>query len=188
MKPTYIIVHHTGGTALDPRADTSSHTFETINEWHRNQFNFKSSLGFYCGYQYFIDKNGKITQARKDTEEGAHTLGRNKDSIGICLAGNFTVALPTKSQETALQGLLKQKVEEYSIKLTNVVPHRFFAKYKDCYGSRLPDDWARKLVSLPSQKDIINQLYTTLGNHLKKEDFKQARDTTSYLFNELTKI
>lgn len=187
MPPKYIIVHHTAGTALDPKADTSSHTFETINSWHKTQFNFKSSMGYYCGYQYFIDKNGKVTQGRKDTEEGAHTIGRNKDSIGICLAGNFSVTDPTDSQKIALQSLLLAKVKEYGIKIENIVPHRKFASYKDCYGSRLKDDWAQKLVSLP-KKDTVTPLYEKLGAQIKAKDFKLAKETTSYLFNELTKL
>jgi N-acetylmuramoyl-L-alanine amidase len=169
MKPTYIVVHHTSGTALDPHADTSSHSFETINEWHRQQFNMKSELGYYCGYQYFIDKDGKVTQARKDDEEGAHTIGRNKDSIGICLAGNFSCVDPTESQKNALRTLLQQKVNEHGIKIENINPHRKWASYKDCFGSRLKDDWAQSLVALPpSTKDLLKIKIGELQNLIEK--------------------
>lgn len=145
-KPQYLIVHHTGGTDADPRADTSNQKFEVVDDWHRQKWNFKSSLGHYIGYQYFIDKTGKVTQGRADTEEGAHTIGKNNSSIGICLAGNFDVTKPTQAQIDALKALLKEKMAQFNIPLANVVPHRTFA-VKTCYGSLLSDSWARDLLN-----------------------------------------
>lgn len=144
-KPLYLIVHHTGGTDADPKADTSNHTFEIVDAWHKQLWNFKSSLGHYIGYQYFIDKTGKVTQGRADTDEGAHTIRKNLSSLGICLAGNFDTTLPTKEQIAALKTLLKAKMAQYSIPLANVVPHRTFAE-KSCYGNRLSDTWAQDLL------------------------------------------
>ena len=34
----------------------------------------KSHFGFWCGYGYYIEKDGKLYQARYDDEEGAHTI------------------------------------------------------------------------------------------------------------------
>lgn len=138
-KPEYLIVHHTGGTDADPLADTSSHTFEVVDEWHK-------SLGWgKIGYHYFIDKAGNVTQGRKDDEEGAHTIGYNTKSLGICLAGNFDVTLPTKAQINSLTDILLLKSKQYAIPLENIVPHRF-ASGKTCYGKLLADDFARKLI------------------------------------------
>lgn len=157
-KPEYLIVHHTGGTDTDPLADTSHHTFDIVDEWHK-------SLGWgQIGYHYFIDKAGKIKQGRKDNEEGAHTIGYNLKSLGICLAGNFDVTLPTQAQIDTLTKLLTNKVKEYAIPHEKIVPHRFCAK-KTCYGKLLADDWARKLVNdvLP-KVTLLNMI-----NALKKE-------------------
>lgn len=145
-QPTYLIVHCTGGIASNSLADTSMLTFGQVNEQHRQLWNFKSSLGFYIGYHYFIDKQGKVTQGRTDSDEGAHCIGKNLSSIGICLAGNFDVTLPTGEQTEALRDLLKQLKDKYQIKLENIVPHRAFST-KSCYGKKLANDWARKLVS-----------------------------------------
>ncbi|MES2224177.1 MAG: peptidoglycan recognition family protein [Patescibacteria group bacterium] len=162
--PKYLIIHHTGGTDADPKFDTSNQSFEVVNEYHRQKWDFKSSLGFYLGYQYFIDKNGKVTQGRADSDEGAHTIGKNLESIGICMAGNFDVTMPTTLQIQALKTLIKNKMALYSIPLSNVVPHRKFA-VKSCYGNLLGDYWAQVLVDdtpiiiTPSacvaEKDII---------------------------------
>lgn len=146
-KPEYLIVHHTGGTNEKPLADTSHHTFEMANEYHRKRWNFKSSLGFYIGYHYYIEQDGKLTQGRADTDEGAHTIDYNTKSIGICLAGNFDRETPTPSpaQIATLRRLLRAKMEQYSIPRSKVVPHRTFA-VKTCYGSKLADNWASELT------------------------------------------
>lgn len=144
--PKYIIVHHTGGTDANPHADTSHHTFGVVDGWHKKLWNFPSSLGHYIGYHYFIDSRGKVTQGRAHNEVGAHCIGYNDKSIGVCLAGNFDVSLPTREQEEALRMLLVRLMSEEHIHIENIVPHRTFAK-KTCYGSLLMDDWAQELVS-----------------------------------------
>lgn len=142
----YIIVHHAGGTDSAPMADSSNYTLAMCNADHKERFNMLSSLGHYCGYTYFIDKAGVVTQTRQDGEEGAHAKGYNRNSIGICLAGNFDAFLPTKAQIDSLTKLMKEKVEKFQIDPANIIPHRKVAN-KSCYGKKLPDDWARKLVA-----------------------------------------
>jgi len=144
-KIKYIIVHHTSGSDANPLQDSSNYTFWQCDADHKKRFNMKSSLGYYVGYTYYIDKKGTIYQARKEGEEGAHTVGHNSDSIGICLAGNFDATMPTEAQILALKGLMEAKMAQYSIAPENIVPHRKFAS-KTCYGKKLSDDWARNLV------------------------------------------
>lgn len=146
-KPQFLIVHHTGGTDANPKEDTSHHSFEVVDGWHRQLWNDKSSLGHFIGYHYFIDREGKVTQGRADTDEGLHTKQYNLKSLGICLAGNFDVTKPTKAQVDALTSLLKAKMEQYKISAANIVPHRAFAQ-KSCYGNLLSDSWARDLVKV----------------------------------------
>lgn len=149
-RPDCIIVHHTGGTDANPLADTSNHTFEGVNEWHRKQFNFKSSLGYYLGYHYFIDKAGKVTKARNHADVGAHTIGKNTTSIGICLAGNFDATMPTEAQIQALTKLMRSLCVSLAIPTTRIYPHRKFAN-KTCYGKNLKDTWAQDLLKANTQ-------------------------------------
>lgn len=144
-KPQYIIVHHTGGTDAQPLLDTSNFTFKQCDDLHKQRFNMLSSLGYYVGYHYFIEKDGKVYQSRKDDEEGAHTIGKNTSSIGICLSGNFDATLPTEAQKRSLVDLLLKKTKEHGINAMNIVPHRAFAT-KTCYGKKLSDSWARELI------------------------------------------
>ena len=115
--PDKIIIHHGGGW-LD---------FDGVNEWHRQKWQFKSSLGFYAGYTYFIERDGTIKQARRDNEEGAHTLGQNKSSIGICLMGNGEERDFTPEQYKSLKELLERKRPEYGISKHQVYGHQNFA-------------------------------------------------------------
>lgn len=127
-QPQYLVVHHTGGTDADPLADTSHHTVYTVNNHHKTLWpRFISSLGWHVGYHYFIDKYGKVTQTRKDWEEGAHVRGKNSQSIGICLAGNFDRTKPTVEQAAALTELLTKLAKQHNITSDNIVPHRKFA-------------------------------------------------------------
>lgn len=149
MQINNIIVHHSGGTDANPLQDSSNYTVDECNQDHKIRFNMLSSLGWYVGYTYFIDKAGVVTQTRKDGEEGAHTIGHNSDSIGICLAGNFDLTLPTDAQIKSLTILMASKVAEFNIPLSAIVPHRHFAT-KTCYGKRLADNWASSLLGSPS--------------------------------------
>ena len=142
----WLVIHHTGGTDLNPMADTSNHTFEIVDQYHKN-------LGWgKIGYHYFISKEGDVKQGRMDFEEGAHCnqvlsgVSLNVQSLGIALAGNFDLTMPTVGQIKALKDLIKSKMLEYNIPLANVVPHRKFAS-KSCYGQHLSDEWIKTILN-----------------------------------------
>ncbi len=106
-KPKYIVLHHGGG----------DWSFYQVNNHHKNKWGFKSSLGYYIGYHKWISYNGKLFIARRDNEEGAHTVekGRphywNRNSVGICLQGNMEEEQPTESQLNTL----KKELDNYNI-------------------------------------------------------------------------
>lgn len=135
--PKYIIVHHSA--AITPNPQVSD-----INEWHKIR-NFPiSSLGYYVGYHYVIEKNGDLIQTRLDAEEGAHTIGQNTTSIGICLVGDFDVELPTDEQTATLGHLLLVLCDTYQLSMLRIQPHRQFAN-KSCYGKQLDSAWAQRV-------------------------------------------
>ncbi len=122
--PRYIIIHHGAG----------DWNFEQVNRHHTEKWGFISSLGFGIGYQYFISNSGRVYQGRADNEEGAHTIGYNKQSIGICLQGNFEEEQPTPAQMDALKKLVKEKKEKYNIIIVN--GHQNFSN-TSCPGQNL---------------------------------------------------
>jgi hypothetical protein len=141
--PKWLFVHHSGGADAQPMLDTSNHTAQDMEAWHLA----KGWDGL--GYQYVIHKNGDLWAGRPEHRNGAHAVGYNEQSLGICLAGNFDATMPTEAQKLTLATLLKEKMTQYSIPPENIVPHRKFAN-KTCYGKLLADDWARKLVATPT--------------------------------------
>lgn len=133
--PNKIIVHHTAATAPIPQ-------FDAINQWHKERDFLLSELGFYVGYHYVIEKDGELRTAKREYEEGCHTIGQNLQSIGICLVGNFDLELPTQAQYGTLGDMLVSICGRYMLDPGEIYPHRAFAQ-KDCYGTNLGNDWAR---------------------------------------------
>jgi len=59
-------------------------TEEMIDEWHRAK-GWDS-----IGYHVFIRRDGTVEFGRPFDVRGAHVLGHNNDSIGICMAGGVS--------------------------------------------------------------------------------------------------
>ena len=189
----YLITHH---SAVSYKVN--SNQFEAINRFHKEKWHMQSSLGYWGGYNYIIAMDGSVRQYRADNEEtiggmapedifcsvdapdpthstvSLGAVGHNFDSIHVCLEGNFSLEdeRPTFAQKTALTNFLKQKAKQYNVPIENIVPHRKFAN-KDCYGSKLPDDWAQKLlgdafpaVSAPDLKKNYLERFITLMREL----------------------
>lgn len=83
-----IVIHHAGFPGAD-RDETAL----GIHRLHREKNKW---LGI--GYHYLIRKDGTIEEGRKIDMVGAHTLKNNRESVGICLAGNFDIGRPTREQ------------------------------------------------------------------------------------------
>lgn len=133
--PVKIIVHHTADSSAGPQ-------FDKVDEYHKQRGFYRSSMGYYVGYHYLIERDGSVRQAKEDHEEGCHTIGENISSLGICLSGNFDIELPSQEQIDALGRLMVSKIAQLNIAEEAVFPHRKYA-IKDCYGTRLTDIWAR---------------------------------------------
>lgn len=134
--PRQIIVHHTADAGIAPQ-------FDKVNAYHKEKWNFQSAIGSFVGYHYFVERDGTVFQARMDEEEGAHCLGRNRDSIGIALAGDFSIDLPTANQRLAMVKIIDQSLKVWQISPVAIFPHRAF-RPTACYGLRLSDRWARE--------------------------------------------
>jgi len=158
--PEIIIVHHSGGLSANSLADTSNQTAQDMEKWHL-------SLGWEgLGYHYVIHKNGDMWKGRPEQYHGAHCTTHNYKSIGVCLAGNFDLTLPTKEQENSLAQLLKDIMTRYSITKDEIYPHRRFAN-KTCYGKNLSNSWAKELLEKEEMVTIPRRLLEQLLYYLK---------------------
>jgi len=160
MKITNIAVHHTAG---------NFDTLHSINMSHKQRWiDLPSEMrpDLWIGYNIVIWKNGDWTQCRFIGEETAAQKGHNKDTVSICLAGNFSTGLPTDAQKDTLRVLALNIIEQnaymlkvkkgttISIPKQNIFPHRGLQLTTECYGNLLPDDWARKTVYPPKKTEV----------------------------------
>ena len=134
-----------------------------INASHKGRGFPFSSLGYFVGYHYLVEKDGSVVQTRKDNEIGAHTLNQNADNLGICMAGNFVTELPTDAQLAAFLRLAESLLVNYKLHFRDMHPHRFY-KATACPGSLLPDDWPQVQLLAQKQRDVqgIMQAFTLL--------------------------
>ena len=89
-----IILHH---SATPPTMDIGA---EEIREWHLER-------GFSdIGYHEVIRIDGQIEAGRDRNVEGAHCLGHNQHTIGICLVGDGRCGF-TEAQYNSLGALLR---------------------------------------------------------------------------------
>lgn len=153
--PIKIIVHHTGGTDRLPRTSTAHHTVDIIDETHKTRwpgftskvFKNKNKEFYHVGYHFVIEKDGKTTQTRGFSETGAHCIGMNTSSIGICLTGNFDVEMPSNAQIKAFKKLYNKIVKQYpNLHPQDIVPHRRYAT-KSCFGDLLPDNYFSGIIT-----------------------------------------
>ena len=76
MQVKRLIIHH----SASPRETA----VETLREWHK-------ARGFEdIGYHAVLDGRGTVHSTRPLTMQGAHALGANHDSWGICVMGDNT--------------------------------------------------------------------------------------------------
>ena len=79
--------------------------------WHKESGMSK------IGYHFVIDLDGKIEKGRSIEEMGAHCLGQNENSIGVCYIGGLDKNRRPKGTRTAAQvramdNLLEELLEE----------------------------------------------------------------------------
>lgn len=121
----YIVIHHSG---------TTSGNVEVFREYHVKTLGWGD-----IGYHYVITNgnggpDGEVQPGRPELMTGAHAPGRNNDSVGICLVGDFNQGKPTAAQMLALYGLIKDLMRRYPITLDRILAHKEVNE-TDCPGS-----------------------------------------------------
>ena len=120
----YLVVHCTA-TPLSQRVSV-----EDIDRWHKA----KGWSGI--GYHWYVDRDGHIFPGRSEREAGAHVIGYNHCSIGICYEGGLdeqgnSADTRTPAQKAALLFIIKDLKQSYPNAI--VLGHRDFPSvHKDC--------------------------------------------------------
>ena len=100
-----IVIHHAGF----PDGDKDS-SAEEIHKFHQEVNGWAG-----IGYHYVIRKDGRIEQGRKPLAVGAHAYHHNKNSVGICVAGNFDLVKVPSVQLDSLKLLTAWLCQRYKL-------------------------------------------------------------------------
>lgn len=126
MKPTQIILHHS------LTEDNRTVSWDAIRRYHTETRGW-NAIGYTYGVE-LINGHYEILQGRMLGVHGAHTLGQNYNSIGICFVGNFDAYEVPYHQWSLGVRLVRSLCDVLNIKVGRVFGHREYAGYKSCPG------------------------------------------------------
>ena len=88
-------------------SDTLIGDVDTIRKYHMMPAE-RGGRGFSdIGYHFVIIPNGTVQVGRPENVVGAHTIGHNTDSIGVCLIGKTEFTIPQlEAMKKLVRGIL----------------------------------------------------------------------------------
>ena len=165
MRPIKEIIVHCSATDPKWMADKPTHAkVNEIRKWHVRDRGWRD-----IGYHQIIDRNGTASPGRPIVQAGAHVVGHNADTIGICLLGglgsnekdqfedNFTPA-----QDKALRDMIAHYQRKYGP--LKVSGHNQYAA-KACPGFYVPD-WYARPVEPPKYEPAAPNAWAAFWNAL----------------------
>lgn len=147
MREINLIVVH----CSDTRADRDF-TENDLEVCHRHR-------GFNgAGYHFYIRKNGDIKNTRPLEKPGAHALGYNAYSIGICYEGGLDVRYRpadtrTEWQKHSLRVLIRTLLMDYPG--CRVCGHRDLSPDRNGDGRISPEEWVKECPCF----EVTSKLY-----------------------------
>lgn len=129
-------------------SDSNWGNFTHIDSWHKERWEGINHYGkqIYCGYHYIIlngldnsdslydpRRDGLVEKGRPDNYVGAHCLGQNLHSLGVCLIGKDKF---TENQFVGLSMLLDNLTGTYQ-NIAFIDPHNKYST-KTCPNFDVP--------------------------------------------------
>jgi hypothetical protein len=122
MHVEYLVVHTADHGGIDQETgqpwerDT---TAEEIDRWHREERGWSE-----IGYHAVVRWSGQVEPGRDERRQGAHVLGLNNRSLGVCCsgAGDYFELKPMQIQ--GLRAILMQWMDRYHVPAIRVIGHR----------------------------------------------------------------
>lgn len=156
---TMVVLHH---------AEASQASVEDINRWHLAR-NFNG-----IGYHYYIRKDGSIYRGRPEWSIGAHAIGANDWSIGVCCEGAYMTETMPAVQLSALKALLRDIMARNG--RLSLVRHKDVSE-TDCPGSKFPWAEAQKYeeddeMNEKQVREIFDEMFNArLPRHKSVDEF-----------------
>ena len=142
---SHIVLHHRAG---DGDADS-------IHRLHKE----RGYSGI--GYHFYVRKDGKVYKGRPIETVGAHTLGANQKSIGVCFEGDF-------EKQQSMPVLQEKSGRELIDYLKSIYPKVKVVGHKDlqstaCPGKHFPIERIKEGVKVMSVEDAIEIIQAKAG-------------------------
>lgn len=144
MKPCFLIRHH----SLTKDGQTVS--WSGIREYHIHT-NKWHDIGYHYGLET-VGSRYEILKGRMDDENGAHCMGFNDKSLGICRVGNFNLFAPDEEGTILEVALYRSLMRIHDIPVEHVLGHWETYKWrnvpitKTCPGVKANMDDFRRLL------------------------------------------
>ena len=123
-----VVVHHSA-------SGRDVTTREMIKKWHLTH-------GYSdIGYHYIITGDGKLHVGRPAEKIGAHALGYNTNSLGVCLTGNFETEEPSEAQINTLIQVLATLCKRHELTTDQIKGHNLLNQTA-CPGKNLISKFA----------------------------------------------
>jgi N-acetylmuramoyl-L-alanine amidase/Secretion system C-terminal sorting domain len=114
---THVLVHHSAGNTV-----SDNYGAVVLSYW-----NFHTKTNGWCdlGYNWLIDPKGVIYEGRGggNNVRGAHFCGKNTNTMGICMIGEFQNNEPSAAAMRSLEQLLAWKTCDSHLNPTGTSPH-----------------------------------------------------------------
>ena len=174
----YIIIHHSAGTG-------------SADAVHRVCIS-KGSAGI--GYHFYVRKSGEVYRGRPEKTIGAHCIGYNDRSIGVCFEGNYEAdkKMPT-AQLNAGRELISYLRGAYPS--ADVKMHKSFVSTA-CPGKYFPfEEIKRGAKNVKKELTTANDITWELSQMIRIDDIdgfraalERAQKENSPLYWGLRKI
>jgi hypothetical protein len=122
----YIVVHHS------LTADSKTLSWAAIRRYHTKDRGWRD-IGYHVGIE-LVGTSYETVVGRPWTQVGAHAPGRNADSLGVCLVGNFDKSPPGRALWAAAVRLVRWLALYHGVPVDRVIGHREATKGRHCPG------------------------------------------------------
>jgi len=139
-----LAVHHS--------ASPSTTTVADIKKWHEKR------EWPHIAYHYVILNNGKVVHTLRDAQEGFGVYGKNKDSLHICVIGDFTKSPVLQKQIDSLEKTILKLCKKYKLQIWNIYGHLELAL--ESHPTQCPGEHLMK---------ELNLMRVRISEKLKKE-------------------
>ncbi|KAJ8679793.1 hypothetical protein QAD02_015580 [Eretmocerus hayati] len=128
----FVIIHHSHTPTCTNRTECEKRV-RSIQNYHMN-----SKMWRDIGYNFLVGEDGNAYEGRGWGITGAHAVGYNSKSIGICVIGSYVDRIPNDGAIEAVKNLIAHGVSLNKISSNYTLKgHRQVGRYTACPGDNL---------------------------------------------------